>query len=149
MVFAGLAYAAQNSINFAHNAEEREKRLAPDEIAKAAFQRAGFASLAPAAWDTLMMFTQGEPTFAYGRTTGLGTGLIVGNPTMDLLSSKGLGTLQNVTRSIFDDEHMWTRKDVKSGLGLFLPNYLGVRNFVDAASNEFPARNFLEQRETR
>lgn len=149
MMLAGAAYAAQNSINFAHDDEQRAKRLKPEEIAKAAFQRAGFSSLTPAAWDTIMQFTRGEPTFAYGRTTGLGTGFIVGNPTMDLVTSKGLGTLQNVTRSLFDDEHMWTRKDVKNGLGLFLPNYLGVRNFVDAASQEFPARNFLEQRDER
>jgi hypothetical protein len=149
MMFAGMAYAVQNSINFAHNDEERRKRLEIDQIAKAAFQRAGFSSLAPAGIDTLLQFTRGEPMFQYGRTTGLGTGFIVGNPTMDLLSSKFLGTLQNTSRSIFDDEHLWTRKDVKNGLGLFLPNYFGVRNFVDAAASEFPSRNYLQQREQR
>jgi hypothetical protein len=149
MMFAGAAYAVQNGINFAHNDEERRKRLEIDQIAKAAFQRAGFSSLTPGGIDTLMMFTRGEPLFAYGRTTGLGTGFLVGNPTMDLLSSKMLGTLQNTSRSVFDDEHLWTRKDVKNGLGLFLPNYLGVRNFVDAAASEFPSRNYLEQRDTR
>jgi hypothetical protein len=149
MVFAGAAYAAQNAINFAHDDAQRRKRLEIDEIAKAAFQRAGFASLTPGAIDTVMQFTRGEPMFAYGRTTGLGTGFIVGNPTMDLVSSKILGTLQNASRSVFDDEHLWTRKDVKNGLGLFLPNYIGVRNFVDAASSEFPSRNFLEQRDDR
>jgi hypothetical protein len=148
-MFAGGAYVAQNYINYAHNPEQLRKRLAIEEVAKAAYQRSGFSSLTPGMIDTAMMFTRGEPLFAYGRTTGLGTGFIVGNPTMDLVSSKMLGTLQNASRSVFDDEHMWTRKDVKNGLGLFLPNYVGVRNFVDAASNEFPARNFLEQRDDR
>jgi hypothetical protein len=144
-IFAGLGYAAQTSLNFAHNPGERDKRLQPEEIAKAAFQRAGFSSLIPAGIDTVAEYSRGQPYFAYGRTTGLGTGFIVGNPTFDLVATKGLGTLQNVTRSVLDDDHAWTRKDVKNGLGLFMPNYLGVRNFVDAASQEFPARNPLQQ----
>jgi hypothetical protein len=149
MLFAGAAYAAQNALNYAHDDVQRAKRLKIEEIAKAAFQRAGFSSLAPGAIDTVLQYTRGEPMFAYGRTTGLGTGFIVGNPTVDLVSSKMLGTLQNASRSVFDDEHLWTRKDVKNGLGLFLPNYVGVRNFVDAAASEFPSRNYLEHRDNR
>jgi hypothetical protein len=81
MLFAGAAYVAQTALNYAHDKEQLDKRLPRGEIAKAAYQRAGFSSLTPGAWDTMMMFTRGEPTFAYGRTTGLGTGFLVGNPT--------------------------------------------------------------------
>jgi hypothetical protein len=47
MVFETLAYTAQTALNFAGDKEEREKRLQPQTIAMAVFQRMSLLGMAP------------------------------------------------------------------------------------------------------
>lgn len=142
MLFAGMAYTAQNAINHAGDEEQLNKKLSPEAIGKAAFSRAGFSSLAPMGIDTVTHFTSYEPFFSGSRSTGLESA--VTNPTFDL-GRRWQNTLSNLGRSVFDAEYMATQQDIKDGLGGFVPNYLLVRNFINAAANEFPKKNPLRQ----
>lgn len=90
MFFGGAAYGLQTTVNSIGREDQDdflEERLAPDAWALAAFQRAGFASLLPATMDTIWTHASGQdPIFAYGRTTGLASDAILGNPTVDLVN---------------------------------------------------------------
>src|SRR3990167_5717441 len=53
------------------------ERLAPDQIAKAAFNMSGFSALIPMGIDTALTIAPGvDPIFSHGRTSGLGTSLL-------------------------------------------------------------------------
>lgn len=145
-VMAGsLAYAAQTTVNFAGNPEELEKRLDPVELGKAGFQRAGFSSLIPMAVDTVMDYTTGDPIFKYGRSSNLGTGFLLGNPTVTTLG-KIFGGTSALAQDLFTDDHVWTQKEVGYVTGL-IPQFVGIRALLDAYKQEFPKRNFLREGE--
>lgn len=141
-LFAGMAYTVQTAANYAGDAEGLDKNLTPEKVGKAAFSRAGFSALSPMAIDTVTHFTSYEPFFSGTRSSGLESA--VTNPTFDL-GRKYQNTLSNLGRSVFDSEYMATRQDIKDGLGGFLPNYFGVRNFINAVANEYPKKNPLKQ----
>lgn len=143
-LFAGMAYAAQTSFNFAQNQKELDKRLTLEKIAAASFSRAGWSSLVPMGIDTIGDMALNEPVFAHARTTGMAAGSVLGIPTVDL-GLKVHGVLKSTMRSAFDEQHLWTQSEAKAALQLlFLSNTYAVRNLVDAASQEFPKRNYLE-----
>jgi hypothetical protein len=141
MAFGALAYSAQTALNYATNEKEREKRLDPLEIAKAGFQRAGFASLIPMAVDSTLGFAVGDPFFKYGRSTGLGSNMLGGVPTVATVG-KVLNTASAVTQSGLTDDHLWTQKDFANAAGL-LPNYYGLKTLINTYQQDMPKRNFL------
>lgn len=144
MMFAGMSYIAQNSLNYAHDKEALSERLDPWEVAKAAFQRAGFSSLIPATIDSVANLTTGETYFNFGRTTALGTGFVPGNPTYDLVTNKVLGTLSNGAQDLFTDDFLWTKREAKDAYQLMLfSNLYGVRTFLDLATKDLPSHNYL------
>ena len=146
MMLGGLAYVAQTTMNNAGNPEELHKRLQTKEIAKAAFQRAGFSSVIPSVVDTATSFTSGEPIFKYGRTTGNNTDFITGSPVYN--TAAGItNTVKNVSRAAFDNEYNATKTDVSNGLKLVLPNYVVLRNLINSVSAEYPTKNPLHQPE--
>ena len=144
-LFAGLSYVAQNAINFAGNQEELDKRLALDQIAKSAFQRNSFSSLIPAGIDTVASFAGWEPVFKYGRSTGLASGMFLGNPTVDLVFNKIGGTASNTAQMVTTDDHMWRERDVNSAINIVVPNLVGVKTLLEAWTDQFPDTNPLRE----
>jgi hypothetical protein len=142
-LFAGLSYVAQTSLNFGTNKEELEKRLALDEIAKSAFQRNSMSAMIPATVDTLSSFAGWDTVFKYGRSTGLASGVILGNPTVDLIFNKVGGTASNFTQMATTDDFMWTQRDVKNAIHILVPNLIGVRTLVEASTDGIPKHNTL------
>ena len=142
-LFAGLGYVAQTSMNYAGNQEELNKRLSMDNIAKSAFQRNSASSLIPASIDTLRSFAGLDGVFKYGRSTGLASSLILGNPTVDFLFNKAGGTASNFLQMGTTDDFAWTQKDVKNAVNTIAPNLLGVRSLIEAWASQFPENNPL------
>lgn len=88
MFIAGMTYVGRQTWNNIGDEEKRKERLTPSKIATAAFNNVGYASLIPAAMDTAVGTLTGEQIFSHGRTTGLDSSLITGNPTVDLLTNR-------------------------------------------------------------
>lgn len=140
-VFAGLGYTAQTAMNYAGDKEALQERLTLENIAKSAFQRNSGSALIPATIDTISSFIGYDPLFKYGRSTGLASGLILGNPTVDFVFNKLGGTASNVVKEGFQDDHVWTQKDVKNAVNIVMPNLMGVRTLLEAATADLPKYN--------
>ena len=141
-MLAGTLYMAQVGINSAGRGDAKEyleERLVPEEIAKAAFQRAGWSSLMPAAYDTVSTLTFADnPTFAYGRSTGLGSGLLKGNPTVDLIDNAGRAAKGTVS-SLLRDDYDYSQDDFRAATNLlWFKNAFGVTNVINLLSNNLP-----------
>jgi hypothetical protein len=141
MTFGTLAYAAQQSMNFANNQKELERRLDPWEMAKAGFQRAGFSSLVPSAIDTALDLTIGDPMFKYGRSSNLATGNILSIPSV-ATAAKVSGSLSAFSQNMLTDDYMMTQKDFGYATGL-LPKFYGVGTVLDTMKQEYPRKNYL------
>lgn len=136
MAWAATAYTMRQQV-YAIGLKDRKKRLAKrlavDEIAKAAFQNAGFASLIPAAVDSIWQTFGNEPVFSYGRSTGLGT---------SLFDPKGNPSGQTIT-SFADIPAMLgggvTRGEARR-MSRLLPfnNAVGVKNIIDILTEDMP-----------
>lgn len=146
MLFGGLAYYTQTVINSAGRADQDEylkERLSAKAIGLSAFQRAGFASVIPAAIDSTAGWTPflDEPLFAYGRTTGLASDLLLGNPTVDVInkvSGATKGVLSAPTRGDYD----WSQKDQRNTWGLlFFANTWGMRNLNELMLQDLPYKS--------
>jgi hypothetical protein len=62
------------------------EKFTPENLAKAAFSRAGFSSLIPSVFDTVSSFTPLGAQFDF-RTSGTATGFLLGNSTADMIDS--------------------------------------------------------------
>ncbi|WP_026868783.1 phage tail tip lysozyme [Inquilinus limosus] len=97
MMLGGTIYAAQTSVQ-SIGRPDREKylkeRLSEKNIALAAFQRTGMASIIPMLVDTARFSSGFDPMFS-GRTTGLQNDPFFGNPTVALYGdlSSALGSI--------------------------------------------------------
>ena len=141
MFFGGIAYMVQTSLNYANDEEQLHKRLRVEEIAKAAFQRAGASSFIPMVVDTVADNILGEdPLFAYGRSTGLGSDLLRGLPAVDTLNK--LSGVAGLGRAMRDD-YEFSQKDYRNLTGLipFVSNMLGARNVHNALMDNLPHRS--------
>lgn len=138
MTFGGLAYMLQTGINYQNDPAELKKRMSPERIGAAAFQRAGFASIFPGLVDTASMASTEDPLFAYGRSTGLQTGFFAGNPTVDTVT-KMMELSQFAGKPLVGKNI--TKYDVKNALQLLpFSNATIVRNLVEELSKDFPKR---------
>lgn len=139
MAFGGLAYVAQTSVNYAGDSKELEKRLDPVTLAGSAFMRSGMASLIPAAVDTVAGYGDFEKVFGYGRSTGLGAGLIMGNPTADAVMK--MGELPKLLSNVRSDRD-FSQKQFRDLTSLmFFSNATGVRNVLGAIQDELPRQS--------
>jgi len=93
MVGAGTVYTMQENLKAVGRSDKDERlqfRLSPQNIAKAAFARSGWAAMFPAAVDTGIKLTSPlhdfDPMFDF-RTTGQASDLIFGNPSSGLYNS--------------------------------------------------------------
>jgi hypothetical protein len=141
MFITSTAYIAQTSIEFANNPEERAKRLTPENIAKVAFMRSGFASMLPAMYDTAAPLVGLDREFTMGRQSGLNTGLLT--PWESNASAATLKnlykTVGNVTGAVLSPEEQITDSDIK-GMGKMVPfqRLLGFKNVIEWVSQQFP-----------
>lgn len=145
MLFAGIGMAARNYLNtMGMPPEEREKRMAIDSLAKQAFQQASFSSYIPFVIDTIAhdlhvkeaLGGDDTPVFAYGRSTGLDSG-VQGIPT--LATARSLWNLGGVAANALNPDKQVTSKQIKDTMTLlWFQNVTGVRNGISWMAQQFP-----------
>jgi hypothetical protein len=147
VLFGGLAYTLQTHVNsIGRNDKESflEERLSITEIGKAAFQRAGWASLFPALVDTGASLMGEDPLFAYGRTTGLASNIIRGIPLVDLVDNASKAFIGG-SRYVFNDEYQWSRGQQRA-LNSLVPfqNAMGIKNVLNKTLEGLPTNANLQ-----
>ncbi len=136
MFIGSMVYIAQTSIDYAGNDEKRRERLEPARIAAAAYQRAGFAAITVPIIDSGLTLAGQDPLFKFGRTSGLGTDLITGNPTItgaqDILQTATLPL-----RLLLNEDYRFSQEDMARIERLIpLQRVLGVKNAFHAIEDE-------------
>jgi len=128
----GLAYMGQSELKTigASNRDELlhdpdKGYLAPENIAKSAFQRSAYSSLIPTGVDTLSYMFGSDPVFAYGRSSGLPSHAIFGNPSLDAFN-KAIALPGNILSGDFSE----------AAKALPYQNMLGVTNFLRAIDED-------------
>lgn len=110
--FAGFVYTLQTHAQ-AVGRKDREdflkRRLSPEAIAKASFQRASYASIFPMLIDSASELVTGEPIFN-ARTTELATNIWTGNATYDWLQKTTSG-LSAISKAVLRDDYSFTQED--------------------------------------
>jgi hypothetical protein len=87
-VFASIAYMAKMQILAAGRPDREEflaERLTLKSIAANSFAYAGFASILPGTIDTGLVLAGQQKLFDYGRSTGLASDFLAGNPVVDFV----------------------------------------------------------------
>ena len=143
---AGLMYAARtyiNSLSQEDPQEYRDKNLAFDNVALQAFGRASYSNVIPFLTDVAMQLHKQSPVFAPARTSELGqqpgiTGILLSNPTTDLLNSLSGGYAEGVLAGTTDDQ--FTQKDANSVLRL-IPNVFYIRDGLRTLTRDLPDRD--------
>jgi hypothetical protein len=137
MFLGGIAYMMQTGVNYANDPEALEKHLAPEEIAKAAFNRAGFSSILPMVTDSALGMLGYDPQFAYTRNSTLPSGALIGNPSVDFANK--LWNTAGTATGVLAGNRDATQQDIKSAYSL-LPfnNAVGIRNLGQMLSKQFP-----------
>ena len=152
MFFGGLTYMTMqygNSIGRTDRKSYLAKRLTPREIAKGAFQRAGWAAIFPGPIDTAVRLTGRDPVFQYGRTSGLKTDAFWGNPstdTMDKLLKLGI----TIGSTVFNPDYRFSQDDARNVASL-LPawNVLAIQNLWLRGIEESPWPKYSQPRQRR
>src|SRR5690606_34269263 len=143
MFAAGTAYTAQTHLN-SLGRDDRERylkdRLSTASIAKAAFQRAGWASIIPMGIDTGMFAAQADPVFDF-RSTGLPSNALFGNPTADLINAALIGP-GTAARLAVDGDYRASKQAVGNLFrALPLQNAMGIRNIQNLIASDLPNRS--------
>jgi hypothetical protein len=116
----------------------RDKMLAPDMVAKAAFARSSWMNMIPALVDTTAHDVLGRSAiFEHARTTGLQGGLGSGNPTFDRLNHtiRSFGSVQ----SLFMDDYQFSKEDLDHlQKGWMIPNFYGVQQGFQRVRDNLP-----------
>jgi hypothetical protein len=136
MMFGAAAFLAQYKLN------NPDKPLPTDEeIAKAAFQRAGWSSLLPLAMDTVYSDVLGnDPLFSKQRASGLASGFVHGSPPIDL--AEKVWRTAKLPAKVPQDDYTFSADDWKAMMGLApFGNIIGVRNFNSLISSELPSHS--------
>ena len=141
MLWGGMMFSAQASVvGLAHPNKEEfyERRLNPETIAKAAFQRAAFASILPIGANTVNSMFSDNPIFGY-RSSGLDTNIVTGNPTYSLIFQKFIPTMKAISQSAFNPERTFSQADGQKAIGI-LPyqNLWGLQNFLRTINSHLP-----------
>lgn len=133
--WAAMGYMLQTSVQSASRSDREEylqKKLALPELAKAAFQRASYASLIPMAVDSGGAFLGVDPFFT-ARSTALPSNILLGNPTVDLLFDAPGRVLKGVRRGAL------TQRDMRAAAALApLQNTLPIQSFLNVLIQDLP-----------
>jgi hypothetical protein len=140
---AGVAYTAQTYVN-SFGREDRdeylEKRMSPESLGKAAFQRAAWASILPMGIDTIVDPFKKDPIFDY-RSTSLPSQTFTGNPTFDLIDTTK-SAAEGIARGVIDEDFDFSQENARSLISILpFQNMLGVRNFGNAVMHDLPRRS--------
>ena len=133
-MLAGLVYIGQQYAQaVGKTGEERddflERRLSPEAIGGATFQRNTYSTLLPAFIDTGAYLSGFDPFLNY-RSSGLETNIWTGNPTISLIE-KTTGAIRSTGRAIVDDEYDFSKRDAYKWLRIApYQNMLGIRNVL-------------------
>ena len=140
MMIASLVYVGQTHIQAIGMSDSEkddffEKRLSPEAIGRATFQRSTYSTLLPAVFDTGSYFAGQDPYFNY-RSSGLDINLWTGNPTWSL-GTKLAGAIRNTGKAIFDDDYDFSKRDAYKWKSI-LPyqNMIGVTNILQFMIDE-------------
>jgi len=143
MMFASTAYVAQQTINAQGRPDKKkflEERLSEKEIAKASFQRAGFASVIPAVLDSALYLGGQDPYFQYGRTTDLASGGLLSNPSISTANKVG-GVVRGTVGAATNPEFKYSQKNWRDFKGIIpFGNSVGIKNALEAIGSGLPAR---------
>jgi len=140
MMIASLVYIAQNYVQAqgmtkTKREEFLEKRLSPEAIGRATFQRSTYSTLIPTVFDVGTYFAGQDPWFNY-RSSGLDINLWTGNPTYSLIEKLG-GAIRGTGKSIFDDEYDFSKRDAyKWKAVLPYQNMVGITNILQFMIDE-------------
>lgn len=143
-LFAGVGMAARNYVNTIGDPEKRAELMTTEVLSKQAFQQSSYSSIIPFMIDTVAhdmkvkeaLGGDDKPVFAYGRSTGLNSG-VSGIPTLSTANSAWSllalpGTALNPHKSV-------TEKQVRDASKLlWFQNITGVRNGMNFISKQFP-----------
>jgi hypothetical protein len=133
-MLAGLVYVGQQYAQaVGKTGEERddflERRLSPEAIGGATFQRNTYSTLLPAFIDTGAYLSGIDPFLNY-RSSGLETNIWTGNPTISLIE-KTTGAIRSTGKAIIDDEYDFSKRDAYKWLRIApYQNMLGIRNVL-------------------
>jgi hypothetical protein len=133
-MLAGLVYVGQQYAQaVGKTGEERddflERRLSPEAIGGATFQRNTYSTLLPAFIDTGAYLSGVDPFLNY-RSSGLETNVWTGNPTISLIE-KTTGAIRSTGKAIIDDEYDFSKRDAYKWLRIApYQNMLGIRNVL-------------------
>ena len=142
-VFGSLAYYAQQQARaFGMRPAEREEflyeSLSLEKMISNGIMRAGWTSLMPSGITTVQDLAGYEPWFTnYGRSTGLGTGMVNGIPAVDFFNDigKSAGSIFSQLAGNSD----WSQADSKNlWKSIPLNNLLGLDNFFNRLNRESP-----------
>lgn len=147
MFFGGLSYTGRqylNSIGQPDPEAYRQERIGSlERIALNAFNSTGYASIIPGSVDTIIAATGNlggavdGPLFAMGRTTGLGSDILTGNPTYDLY--KKAKETARLPFLVPQDSYQLSQTDVRKAASLLpLNNVTGVRNMIAFLNQDLP-----------
>jgi len=140
VMFAGVGYTLQTKLNAIGRHDEEDylaKRLTPEEIGKASWQRAGWASILPMIADTIWSHAGNDPYFRYGRSTGLASDMFMGIPAASVVN-KADGAIKGVAHGIRTDQEI-SRNDFRNITKLIpFNNALIIKQYLENLSQEFP-----------
>lgn len=144
MAFGGLSYIGRNYINSLgrEDAQEyRDQRYGSLEaFAKGAFNSTGYASIIPASIDTAMPAFGQDELFANGRTTGLASGFLMGNPTLKL--AEGAYDSATLPLRLPQEDYQFSKEDIRALQAIVpLQNVTGIRNMIALLNEELPDRS--------
>lgn len=145
--FGGISYVGRNYLNSIGREDQEEfleKRIGSvGAVARGAFNATGYASILPGAIDTGIYLTGNAggtvdgPLFAMGRTTGLGSDFINGNPTFRMYQN-----VEGSVRAGFSvprDDYDFSQDDLRRLQGLApMGNVTGIRNVFALLAQDLP-----------
>ncbi|TAE84371.1 MAG: hypothetical protein EAY76_00195 [Alphaproteobacteria bacterium] len=142
--FGGLSYVGRNYLNSIgrEDAEEyREKRYGSlDALAKGAFNSTGYASIIPSAIDTGLFAAGQDNLFANGRTTGLASDFITGNPTVR--TGQAAMAVSSLPLRLPQEDYSFSQSDMRQIQAITpLGNVTGIRNMFALLNEELPERS--------
>lgn len=135
--FATMGMAARSYVNTIGDPEGRERQLAPGALFKAGFMQSSFSSIIPMVIDTAWHdIAQQDPVFAYGRSSGLQSG-ILGIPAIGTLQR--LYAIAGIPAHAIDPNKQVTKQDFQAAWSaLWFSNVTGWRNVGAAAARQLP-----------
>ncbi|GGX91209.1 hypothetical protein GCM10007160_18380 [Litchfieldella qijiaojingensis] len=123
--YTAMTYA--RSIGREDQGEYLERRLNPEALAKATFERSSWSALMPTAIDTMV-----PGTFQFSRSSGQAVSSVFGNPTADTADS-----MHTALSTILTGDTLESQEDVRNVIRLLpFQNANGVAQMVNIALGE-------------